>query len=204
MKALRAIAIAVDWAVGLFLGVSAVVWGVWAKFDPTTMNVNLSDTSIGALAIIIAGGAVLAALNVVLLWGFMTRLCGMEYLRLESSGGSVSVSVKAVEEALRRSVLEIAEVSGVRVRVTPPTRKGKAVVVKTYVSLRGSVVYHSISRSIIGVLESTFSDIVSEAAPVKCHVYWEKIRREGGSSGQAQPAESLRPRFPVGEEPEAR
>lgn len=203
MKVLKAIAIILDWAVALFLGASAVIWAIWTKIHPVALNVDLSETSLGGLVLIIVAGAVLVALNVVLFWGFMTRVCGMEYLRLESSGGSVSVSVKAVEEALRRSVLEIAEVSEVRVRVTPPARKGKAVVVKTYVSLRGSVVYHSISRSIIGILESTFSDIVSEAAPVQCHVYWEKIRREGGPA-QAHPTESLRPRFPVGEEPEAR
>jgi hypothetical protein len=151
------------------------------------------------MAVVVLVGLVLVILNLALLWNFFARIFGMEYLRLDSARGRTSVSVKALEEALERSVHSIAEVTAARVRVSPPSKKGKPVVLRAYVSLRGSVVYHSISRSIMNVLEATFNDVVSESMTVQCHVYWEKIRQDKGA-GASAPSGPLRPQFPVDEE----
>jgi len=203
MSVLKKIAHFVNWAVVLVLGAAAVVWCIWGVVSPTPLIMPVADLTVRTAVIIIAAGGVLIALNIVLVWDFLSRAFGMDYLRLESSGGRVSVSVKALQDALERAVKGIAEVSAARVRVSPPARKGKPVVIKAYVSLRGTIVYHSISRAIMNVLETTFNDIVSEDVPVRCQVFWEKIRKEAAAPPAGkEPSESLRPRFPVEEEQE--
>jgi len=200
MSVLKKIAHFVNWAVVLALGAAAVVWCIWGLVSPAPLIMPLADLTVRTAVIIMAAGGVLIALNIVLVWDFLSRAFGMDYLRLESG---VSVSLKALQDALERAVKDIAEVSAARVRVSPPARKGKPVVIKAYVSLRGTIVYHSISRAIMNALETTFYDIVSEGVPVRCQVFWEKIRKEAAAPPAGkEPSESLRPRFPVEEEQE--
>lgn len=200
MRILRSVALVVNWAVAILAGGFALGWPMWGFItgDRVTM---LSDR---ALAVIMVSGLIVIALNIMLLWRFLGRAFGGNYLRLEGAGGRINVSIKALENEFERSLGEIPEVTRARVRVFAPTRKGKPVVIRAHVNLRGSVVYHSISRAIIGVLESRFSETVSESTPVECHVFWEKIRQEHGPSPDEQATgETLRPQFPVGEQPEA-
>ena len=199
MRFLRRVALLVDWALALLVGASAAVWGIWATISPVPVAVPYTQAGRTSTAVIALAGLVVVALNLVLLWGVLSRVFGMEYLKLDSARGRISVSVRALEEALERAVHTIAEVTAARIRVSPPASKGKPVVLKAFVSLRGSVVYHSISRSIMNVLEATFNDIVSQSMPVQCHVYWEKIRQDKGAAA-SPPAESMRPQFPVDEE----
>lgn len=200
MSVLKKIAHFINWAVVLLLGASAVVWCVWGFIRPVPLAFSFQELPVRSAIIAIVAGVVLIVLETVLVWDFLSRVFGMEYLRLEGGTGRVSVSIRALQDALERAVKGIAEVSAARVRISPPARKDKPVVIKTYVSLRGAIVYHSISRSIMNVLETTFNDIVSEGVPVHCQVYWEKIRQDTTISARKEPSESLRPRFPVEEE----
>ena len=175
MRVLKSITLFLDWLVGLVLGASVVVWTVWGVVSPSDLAFHFPAVATLRGILLLAAGTLLLALNIMLVWGFLTRMFGMEYLQLDSG---VNVSVRALQDALERAVLDIAEVSGARVKITPPARKGKSVILEAYVSLKGHVVYHSISKSIINCLERTFDDIVSEGAPVKCSVFWEKIRQD--------------------------
>lgn len=200
MSVLKKVAHFVNWAVVLLLGASAVVWSVWGVIQPAPVAFSFQDLTVRATISVIVVGLVLVALEIVLVWDFLSKAFGMEYLRLEGGTGGVSVSIRALQDALERAVKGIAEVSSARVRISPPGRKGRPVVIKAYVSLRGAIVYHSISRSIMNVLDTTFNDIVSEGVPVHCQVYWEKIRQDTMTPTGKEPSESLRPRFPVEEE----
>ncbi len=196
MGVLRKVAHFLNWAVTLLLGAAAVVWCAWALVSPAPVVVPIWELSVRTSVVFILAGALLVTLNTVLIWDFLSNAFGLKYLKLD--GGRVSVSVKALQDALERAVKGIPEVSAARVSVSPPARRGRPVLIKAYVSLRGSIVYHSISSSVMSVLENTFSDIVSEGSPVRCQVYWEKIRQDNTAapSGTGY-AEGLRPRFPV-------
>lgn len=202
MRFMRPVALVVNWAVVITLGLFAIGLVLNDLLGIFVVPFNLAGRT---MIIFVVGGTVLVALNVLLLWDVISRIFGDAYLKLEGGSGRINVSVKAIQDTLERALRDMAEVTAANVRVQAPKKKGRPVVISAHVNLKGNVVYHSISRAIIGVLESTFSNIVSEGAPVECHVFWEKIRQDRGASRPAaEPAASLRPRFPVEEEKEAK
>ncbi len=203
MRALKAVVVFVDWFFAIAAGIFALMWIITGFFKSgTTWPVSGDGV---AVLIIIVVAFVLVVLNALLAADVLARAFGVSYLKLEGAGGRVNVSVRALQEALERAVKDIAEVTAARVRIQAPRKKGRPVIIHSFVNLKGSVVYHSISRSIINVMESSFSDIVSEGTPVECHVFWEKIRQDAPAVSQAAPpSESLRPRFPVEQEQESK
>jgi hypothetical protein len=201
MRLLKSATYFIDWLIALAASASAVTWCVYGWVEPVPLAFEKPVLFSRWFVIVLVAALVVLALNVILLWEKITGLFGVDYLRLESSKGEISVSVRALQDALERAVRGISEVTGVRVKVCPTGQRAKSVVIKAYVSLRGSVVYHNISRAIVSVLETTFNDIVSDGVDVKCQVFWEKIRQERSTApASREPAESLRPRFPVEED----
>lgn len=203
MKVLRKIALFVDWtlAVALGLGVLVFVFQSVMGNDPL-LDLQPKYVALRGWYISIAtlAGCGLLLLNLAVVLDIIAPKLWSEYLKLETEHGTVRVAIKAVQDALTRSITALEEVSGARVLVAAPGKPGRPVVIRAYVALRESVVYHSISRGIIDVLESKFSDIVSEGTPVECHVYWEKIKHDASrqsSLRQEMPVDDLRPRFPV-------
>jgi len=205
MRILRHIALVVDWLFGVALGFAALLWvyvslfGGMSTAGVTVTQLTLHGWHLG-LAVLIGCG--LLILNLAVVFDLATTYLFPPYLRLQTAGARVSVSVRAIQGALKRAVLALEEVSGVRVRIHAPRKVGRAVVIEAYVTLESGVVYRDVSRSIINAMETKFGDIVGPGVPVECHVYWEKIKREDGKGGGAKASryEVIRPQFPVEEE----
>jgi hypothetical protein len=205
MKIARRIALVVDWVLAVALSIATILF-VLAHFFKEALAAALPETPFllhgwGLVIMLLAGAAVLA-LNVVAAWDVIRVLLGWEYLELPAETGSVNVSVRAVREALEGALRLVDQVSGARVAVAPPTKPGRPVIVRAYVDLNETVIYHSISRSLIDILKARFRDVAG-SMPVECQVYWLKIKNDNprlAAIRQQLPVRDMRPQFPVEEE----
>jgi hypothetical protein len=205
MRLLKTIAIVVDWAIAVAFSISGLVY-VLAHFFRESLADVLPGTPFllhgwGLAAMALAALAVLA-INAAVAYCAIRAALGADYLKLHSDDGRVNVSVRALREALEGALMAVHEISEAHVVVAAPGKPGKPVIIRAHVSLSEGVVYHSISRGIISILESKFGDVVSPGTPVECHVYWDKIRNDNPrlTARRQMLAEGLRPQFPVGDE----
>ena len=205
MRIVRYVAIVIDWLLAVALGAAvALVWllaDVFKHPAATKLAANLGLNTWDYASIVLFGLGLLV-LNVVVLVDLVANSWYPSYLRLNTPTGRVNVSTRAIEDALRRVVMNVDGVDAVRVRVSAPSKPGRPVSVRTHVTMRGGVVYHDVSRAIVAAVEYKFSDIVGAGIPLECHVYWEKIKAE---SAAPQPPETpvyeaLRPQFPIEED----
>jgi len=199
MKILRTVALVADWIVGIAAGIAGVVWGFAGAFGYSLVSETGGAGVTGreyAAAIVV--GAALAALNVIVVIDLVKSFYWAPYLVVESGGARMNISTRAIQDALRRAVLALDEVSSAHVRVLSPRKGGKAVLANAYVALKDNVVYHDISRSITSAMEGKFSEIVGGAISVECHIYWEKIKHGSKPpSERKKPFEVVRPQWPV-------
>ena len=146
----------------------------------------------------------LLVLNVVVIIDLVMKLCCPAYLRLNTAAGRVSVSVRAIQDALRRSILAIDGIVAARVKVSAPAKAGRAVIARAYITLKGGISYRDVSHAIMSAMEYKFADIVGVGMPLDSRIYWEKIRLESsdekGPVTEASQYEPLRPQFPVEED----
>jgi hypothetical protein len=207
MKVVRKVAQAVDWTLAVVLALAAlgllaarIAPSEWAAFSRPLGDFAFLNG--WGLALVTLGALLVLALNAAAAWDWARSVFWPEYLRLDTMSGRVSVSVRAVEQALKRAVLDLDEVSDASVSVTPPGKPGKPVEVRAYVAIKETVIYQSVSRGILDVLETRFGEIVGAGVAVSCRVFWQKITYDGSRAPRRRgaPAESMMPQFPVGDE----
>jgi len=206
MKILRTIGLIVDWVLGVAVALGGIVWGASSivgrgiAAEPlATLNLSqLNGWDYGAVMFL---GIAVAVLNVAVVADLVRDICCPTYLRLETGRGQMSVSTRMIRDAIKRAVVALDEVAAAKIRVVAPRRVGRPVTVKAHVTLRGGIVYHDVSETIMSVIESQFGEIVSVGMPVKCQVFWEGVRREPGQAPSAKPPQhgAVRPVFPVEE-----
>ncbi len=201
MRVLRYIALAVDALVAVLLGGGAVLlWFMASVVDhPAAAQwvaaLKLNTYDYAAMTLF---GFGLLGLNLSVAIDVIKELCCPAYLKLRTPNGQVSVSTKAIEDALRAVALAVEGVDTARVRVSAPLRAKRPVVVRARVTLWGGIFYHDVSRAVAEAMEYKFADIVGKGVPLECHVYWEKIKAEGAKPEAAKPKYgAVRPQFPV-------
>jgi hypothetical protein len=207
MKILRTIGLIVDWVLGFAFALGAIVWGaasvvthqMAAEPLATLRLAQLNGWDYGAVMFL---GIAVAVLNVAVVVDLVMDICCPTYLRLQTDRGQISVSTRVIQDAIKRAVVALDEVAAAKIRVVAPRRVGRPVTVRAHVTLRGGIVYHDVSQTIMSVIESQFGEIVSVGMPVKCQVFWEGVRRGPGEGPSAKPPQygAVRPVFPVEED----
>jgi hypothetical protein len=209
MRIIRYVALAIDWIFIVVLAATAVLLWILAtifRFPPAVEWIDKLKLTSWDYSAVILGSMGLLVLNVVVLIDLVRKLCCPSYLRLNTPAGRVSVSVRAIQDALRRSIMAIDGIVAARVKVSAATKSGRAVIARAYITLKGGISYRDVSSAIMNAMEYKFADIVGAGMPLDSRIYWEKIKLE--SSGErervAEPPqyEPVRPQFPVEDDQE--
>ncbi len=203
MRILRQIAVVFDWVLAVTVAFVALLWGGASVFGRETF-VQRFFAAFGFFDYlgVMFFGVCLLVLNVAIVAELVARMRGLSYLQLDTPGGKVNVSLRAMQDALRRAVQAIEGVGAATIRVTAPSRAGRPVVVRAYLTLSGGEMHRDVSRNIVSAMEMKFNDIVGASIPLECHVYWEKIKDKSKAAVAGRPGEYevLRPQFPVDED----
>jgi len=202
MRIMRYIALAIDWIVAVLLGATAVL--LW--FLSSILRVQAASDAVAKLNLdswdysaLVLGALGLLVLNVVVIVDLVMKICCPSYLRLHTPEGRMSVSIRAIQDALHRSVMSVDGIVGARVKVSAPAKSGRPVIARAYITLKSGISYRDVSRSVMNAMEYKFADIVGAGMALDCRIYWEKIRLEAarGPAPETPPYEPVRPQFPV-------
>lgn len=202
MRIMRYVALAIDWMIAIVVpGGILLFWllATFFKYSPAVNFLSKFELTGWDCAGLVLGSIGVLVLNVLVVIDLVLKVCCPTYIRTETPAGMVSISIRAIQDALRRSVLAVDGVSSVRVSVSAPAKRGKPAIARAYVTLKGGISYRDVSAAIAGALEYKFADIVGSSIPLECRLYWEKIKTDA-SAAAAAPApqyESVRPQFPV-------
>lgn len=205
MRIMRYVALAIDWIIAIVVaGGVLVAWTLATlfRYQPAMDFLSQFSFTNWDYAGLILGSLGLLVLNILVVVDLVYKLCCPSYLRTQTPSGTVSISIRAIQDALRRAVLAVDGISSVRVAVTAPAKRGRPAVARAYVSLKGGISYRDVSANITTALEYKFADIVGSGIPLECRLYWEKIRLDSSRETVAPTPqyESVRPQFPVEEE----